>query len=230
MDRMMFRFDLQRFADGSGNEGSSADVGGASNPQAPADANQTGGEGSQEGGAGSLLGNAVSEQTGDSGDGANDTGKEPPATYDFSSVVPEGMEYDANAADAFAEFARKEGFSQEQASSLAAYGMQYMQQNILQIQQQEQAMLDTMREDTVKELGKDLDDYMASARTACDRLEKTVPGLKEMLNNPYIGNNATMIRLFAAVGKLIGEDGGHTGSSGGGEKSIYDNTDFRLYK
>ena len=50
-----------------------------------------------------------------------------------------------------------------------------------------------------------------------------------MLNETGAGNRVEMIRLMAAIGDLIGEDGGDRNGSGGTEKSIYPNTDFKKY-
>ena len=50
-----------------------------------------------------------------------------------------------------------------------------------------------------------------------------------MLNETGAGNRVEMIRLMAAIGDLIGEDGGERNGSGGVEKSIYPNTDFNKY-
>ena len=55
---------------------------------------------------------------GSQGNTETKTGTEPPATYDFSGVVPEGLEYDAERAGQFGALARECGLSQEQAKPL----------------------------------------------------------------------------------------------------------------
>ena len=79
------------------------------------------------------------------------------------------------------------------------------------------------------ELGGQFEATVARAAAARDALATKVPGLTAMLNETGAGNRIEMIRLMAAVGELIGEDGGVRGGAAGAEKSIYPNTDFSRY-
>lgn len=223
-------FDLQRFADGDGGEDGAAgaadtppDAGGAGGEggtgKPPAD-NNMGGNGGKPGGD-TILG----------GDGKNDPAKPTgvPDAYDFKGVVPEGMDYDEASAAAFGEVAKKAGLSQEQASAIAAYGMQYMQQGVdaaLKVVYDTQA---AWADEARTQLGGEFDATVAKAAAARDALAAKVPGFTAMLNETGAGNRIEMIRLMAAIGDLIGEDGGDRNSSGGTEKSIYPNTDFNKY-
>ena len=219
-------FDLQRFADGDGgadeSTGGAPDTGAAGGEGGTSDSpeNNAGGDGGKPGGD-TILG----------GDGKNDTAKPTgvPDTYDFKGVVPEGMDYDEASAAAFGEVAKKAGLSQEQASAIAAYGMQYMQQGVdvalKAIYDTQAAWADEAR----TQLGGEFDATVAKAAAARDALAAKVPGFTAMLNETGAGNRVEMIRLMAAIGDLIGEDGGDRNGSGGTEKSIYPNTDFKKY-
>lgn len=219
-------FDLQRFADGdSGADGSTGDApdtgdtGGEGSTSDPPE-NNAGGDGGKPGGD-TILG----------GDGKNDPAKPAgvPETYDFKNIVPDGMDYDEASAAAFGEVAKKAGLSQEQASAIAAYGMQYMQQGadaaLKAVYDTQAAWADEAR----TQLGGEFDATVAKAAAARDALAAKVPGFTAMLNETGAGNRVEMIRLMAAIGDLIGEDGGDRNGSGGTEKSIYPNTDFKKY-
>ena len=219
-------FDLQRFADGdSGADGSTGDApdtgdtGGEGSTSDPPE-NNAGGDGGKPGGD-TILG----------GDGKNDPAKPAgvPQTYDFKNIVPDGMDYDEASAAAFGEVAKKAGLSQEQAIAIAAYGMQYMQQGadaaLKAVYDTQAAWADEAR----TQLGGKFDATVAKAAAARDALAAKVPGFTAMLNETGAGNRVEMIRLMAAVGELIGEDGGDRNGSAGTEKSIYPNTDFKKY-
>ncbi|WP_313994623.1 hypothetical protein [uncultured Selenomonas sp.] len=219
-------FDLQRFADGdSGADGSTGD--------AP-DTGAAGGEGSTSDPPGNNAGGEGGKPDGNTilgGDGKNDPAKPTgvPDAYDFKGVVPEGMDYDEASAAAFGEVAKKAGLSQEQASAIAAYGMQYMQQGV---DAALKAVYDTQAawaDEARTQLGGEFDATVAKAAAARDALAAKVPGFTAMLNETGAGNRVEMIRLMAVIGDLIGEDGGDRNSSGGTEKSIYPNTDFNKY-
>ena len=152
-----------------------------------------------------------------------------PDAYDFKSIVPEGMTYDEQSAAAFGDVAKKAGLSQEQATMVAAYGMQYMQ---LGVDAAMKAIHDTQAawaDEARTQLGGQFDAVVAKAAAGRDALAEKVPGLTQMLNETGAGNRVEMIRLMAAVGELIGEDGGLRDAQAGAEKSIYPNTDFKRY-
>ena len=223
-------FDLQRFA-GDDTDGGSDGAAGATDT--PPDAGGAGGEGGKGdppadkgGDGGKPDGNTIL-----GGDGKNDPVKTAgvPDAYDFKNIVPEGMDYDEASAAAFGEVAKKAGLSQEQASAIAAYGMQYMQQGadaaLKAVYDTQAAWADEAR----TQLGGEFNATVAKAAAARDALAAKVPGFTAMLNETGAGNRVEMIRLMAAVGELIGEDGGDRNGSGGMEKSIYGNTDFSKY-
>ena len=224
-------FDLQRFA-GDGTDGGGDGAAGATDT--PPDADDAGGEGSTSDPPENNAGGDGGKPGGDTilgGDGKNDPAKTAgvPDVYDFKNIVPEGMDYDEASAAAFGEIAKKAGLSQEQASAIAAYGMQYMQQGadaaLKAVYDTQAAWADEAR----TQLGGEFDATVAKAAAARDALAAKVPGFTAMLNETGAGNRVEMIRLMAAIGDLIGEDGGDRNGSGGSEKSIYGNTDFSKY-
>ena len=224
-------FDLQRFA-GDGTDGGGDGAAGATDT--PPDADDAGGEGSTSDPPENNAGGDGGKPGGDTilgGDGKNDPAKPAgvPETYDFKNIVPDGMDYDEASAAAFGEIAKKAGLSQEQASAIAAYGMQYMQQGadaaLKAVYDTQAAWADEAR----TQLGGEFDATVAKAAAARDALAAKVPGFTAMLNETGAGNRVEMIRLMAAIGDLIGEDGGDRNGSGGMEKSIYGNTDFSKY-
>nr|DAU04965.1 MAG TPA: putative protease [Caudoviricetes sp.] len=211
-------FDLQRFAEEDGGD-VPADAG--SNP----DADDT-----------SPAEEGEVKDTESSAEGAkNDTilgGKSTPNVpdaYDFKSIVPEGMTYDEQSAAAFGDVAKKAGLSQEQAAAIASYGMQYMQQGVDAAMKAVQDTQAGWAEDARTQLGGEFDATVAKAAAARDVLAAKVPGFTAMLNETGAGNRIEMIRFMAAIGDLIGEDGGLRGAQAGAEKSIYPNTDFKKY-
>lgn len=209
-------FDLQRFADGGdvpADAGSSPDTG----DTAPDEAEE------------------VKDTEGSAEEAKNDTilgGKSTPNVpdaYDFKGIVPEGMTYDEQSAAAFGDVAKKAGLSQEQATMVASYGMQYMQQGVDAATKAVQDTQAAWAEEARTQLGGQFDATVAKAAAARDALAAKIPGLTAMLNETGAGNRVEMIRLMAAFGELIGEDGGDRNGSGGMEKSIYGNTDFSKY-
>nr|DAK40373.1 MAG TPA: putative protease [Caudoviricetes sp.] len=209
-------FDLGLLGEDAGGDGGAAPpAGGAPLGGDPAGAPPAGGEST-------ILGGQQNPQGGDPPPGV-------PDAYDFKSIVPEGMEYDEQSAAAFSEVAKKAGLSQEQASSIAAYGMQYMQQGAAAAMQEIAAIRTQWGEDARSQLGGQFEVTVAKAAAGRDALAAKVPGLVDMLNETGAGNRVEMIRLMAAVGELIGEDGGLRGTQAGAEKSIYPNTDFKRY-
>lgn len=209
-------FDLQRFADGGdvpADAGSSPDTG----DTAPDEAEE------------------VKDAEGSAEEAKNDTilgGKSTPNVpnaYDFKSIVPEGMTYDERSAAAFGDVAKKAGLSQEQATAIASYGMQYMQQGVDAAMKAVQDTQAGWAQEARDALGGQFDAVVAKAAAGRDALAVKVPGLTQMLNETGAGNRVEMIRLMAAIGELIGEDGGLRSAQAGTEKSIYPNTDFNRY-
>mgnify|MGYP000270277865 CR=1 FL=1 len=178
---------------------------------------------------GTSQASETQEQSGDSqGNTETKAGAEPPATYDFSGVVPEGLEYDAERAGQFGALARECGLSQEQASKLASYGMQYMHAGQQAVADGIRQTMDGWAQEARQQLGGQFDDITAKAAVGLNAAERKIPGLRQMMNLTGAGNRVEMIQLMAEFGKLVGEDPGHMGE-GAHEKTLYPNTDFSRY-
>lgn len=228
-----FAFDLQLFAGGdasaaAGGAGAAAGGAGAAGAGAADGAGAAGGAGAADGAGASADGAGAAGGTILGGTGGEETPAAVPDAYDFKSIVPDGMDYDEASAAAFGEVAKKAGLSQEQASAIAAYGMQYMQQGVDAAVQAIRDTQATWAEEARAALGGDFEAQVAKAAAGRDALAAKIPGLVDMLNETGAGNRIEMIRLMAAVSELVGEDGGANGATGA-EKSIYPNTDFRRY-
>lgn len=220
-----FEFSLQRFAEGNEAGGGEAEGGGAS---------------------GSILGGASSdsqppEPAGEAGTGGkegaeggeqqkNETGNGAPETYDFKPIVPEGMEYDEKSAGEYSALAKECGLTQEQASKIAAYGMNLMKGNAdaaMQAMQQQRAQ---WAENAKTELGADFAPTVAKCGVAMEALDRKISGLRQAFDETGAGNRIEVIKAMAMLGELIGEDRGHSAGGGaGGEAPIYGNTNFNLY-
>lgn len=225
-----FIMDLQLFADGgegAGGESAGTPAGGEPTPITPNNPDNS----SNAGGNNTILGGAGVQQpqTGNPQAGNNQPTGAPDA-YDFSGIIPDGMEYNAQAAQEFGGIARECGLSQEQASKIAQYGMQFMQNGVDAAMQQITATYAKWGEDAKAALGADYDKTVAKAAVGINRLEKSIPGLRAVFNETGAGNRLEMIQLLAAVGDLVGEDNGHGVPGYGGEKSLYPNTNFGQYR
>ena len=220
-----FRFDLQLFAEPEPGEAGGAPQGGQEHSQGDNPEGAGGAPGTILGGAGQPQGDNP-----ESGQAAPQNGNAPD-TYDFSGLtLPEGMEYDEKSAQEFGAVARQCGLTQEQASQLATYGMQYMQKGVAAVLQQQQAQYAKWGEEAKAQLGADFDKTVSKAAVGIDRLSQQFPGLRQMFNETGVGNRIEMIRLMAQVGELVGEDTGHGVPGYGGQKSLYPNTNFGQYK
>ena len=216
-----FRFHLQRFAEEGEPDGAAAGgsiVGGATpTPQTAESAPQEESAGNAEGAQGGEP------QKSETGNGA-------PETYDFKSIVPEGMEYDEKSAGEYGAIAKECGLTQEQASKIAAYGMNLMKGNAdaaMQAMQQQRAH---WAEEAKTELGADFAPTVAKCGVAMEALDRKIPGLRQAFDETGAGNRIEVIRAMAMLGELIGEDRGHSAGGGtGGDAPIYGNTDFNLY-
>lgn len=209
-------FNLQLFAEDAGNT-----EGAAGGEPAPAE-NQT------------ILG-GTNEPESNNAEGSNPPAENKPEqnvpdAYDFSNIVPDGMEFDQKSADEFGNLARECGLTQEQASKLASYGMQYMQTGVNAAMQQITAQREGWAKESREQLGADFDNVTAKAAVGISKLEQKIPGLKAMLNETGAGDRIEMIRFMAAVGEMLSEDTGHGVPGYGGQKTLYPKTNFGLYK
>ncbi len=218
-----FDFDLQLFGE-AGGDGETGSGDNAGNPQSDseAEASQKESSKSQENEVGANKAN----QSTLFGKTAEET-----EAYDFKSVVPEGMEYDQEQADAFASIAKELKLSTEQASKLAAYGMNYAGSMTQLAQRARQNEIAGWGQETRQELGIDFDSTLQKAGAGLEAMEKAIPNLREALNYTGAGNRIEFIRMLAFAGDLTKEDTfkGFGANSGATRSSLYGNTNFGIY-
>lgn len=217
-------FDLQLFGDeGGGDDGGAAadnpaeagkgEPAAASGAEAPAGAPAQGGENPAEEKPGTILG-----------------GKEEEAAWDFRGLVPEGMAYDEAAASAYAAVAKEAGISGAQAQKLAAYGMKYAQESVNAMIRARAEEINGWAASAKTELGTQFDSTVQAAGTGIEAVEKIIPGIRQALNETGAGNRVELIRAFALIGNLVGEDNFRGfGSAAGTKSTLYPNTDFSKY-
>lgn len=222
----MIDFNLQLF----GEEGGGADGGGAETPagEGGGDAQTPAGGAAPETPAGADP--AKPEAAGGEKPGTILGGKEEDAAWDFRGLVPEGMAYDEQAASAYAAVAKEAGLSGAQAQKLAAYGMKYAQDGIAAMMRSYAEEVNGWGQAARTELGGAFDATVQKAGTALEALEAVSPGIRQALNETGAGNRVELIRVFAAIGELVGEDSFRGfGTAAGGKSTRYENTDFSKY-
>jgi hypothetical protein len=133
-------------------------------------------------------------------DGAGEA-KGPPEQYEFQA--PEGVALDPAAVEAFAPVARDLNLTQEQAQRLVDVYAGLQRQQAAAQSAQAQRWAEQVRDDP--EIG---------ARHGAAQVEAAVaavtrfgtPELAELLTATGLGNHPELVRVFARVGKAIGDD------------------------
>ena len=157
-------------------------------------------------------------------------GTESEAAWDFRSVVPEGMQYDEASASAYSAIAKEIGLTGEQAQKLAAYGMQYAHDGISAMREAQAQQIAGWAEQTKKELGSEFDATVRRAGTGIEAIERSIPGIRQALNETGAGNRIELVRAFALVGQLVGEDNFRGfGTAAAATTTKYPNTNFNNY-
>ena len=155
-----------------------------------------------------------------------------PETYDLASAIPEGFELDQERVDSFTAVAKEAGLSQDNASKLAAYGIQMMQESASAVQQEFATRVNTWGEQAKTELGAEFNNTVRLAASGIEVMEKQIPELRTMLNETGAGNHPVMIKAMAMIGKMVAEENGSKllgGQPQAGDTSIYSNTNFKKY-
>jgi hypothetical protein len=151
--------------------------------------------------------------------------------------APDGYDFgdDEGVLDEFREFAHGTNLTQDQAVNiLNLYGD--MQENEQQANEQarEDSKVDTQI-NLQREWGKNYDRKLDLAQRAVAQL--STPELNQLLEETGFGNNKEVVRLFAKVGEILGEDSLIVGSGLGGNnvtpiqaqeqiKALYEDKDF----
>lgn len=136
-------------------------------------------------------------------DGENkDTKPEVPEKYEFT--MPDGVQMDDAAVNAYSEFAKEAGLTQEAAQNLMTKLAPVMQARMTEsVQQARSAWEEASKAD--KEFGGDkLQENLAVAQKAMKAFGS--PELRTLLNESGLGNHPEIIRVFYKAGKTISED------------------------
>ena len=216
-------FDLQLFADEGGAEDGSAGAEAGAAEVADSGQGETEGAKAPDGNQESKAG---AEKTGTILGGTEDE-----AAWDFSGVVPEGMAYDKEAAAAFAAVAKEAGLTGAQAQTIAGYGMKYAQEGMNAMARAYAEQIDGWGKSARTELGASFDSTVQAAGTGIEALENLIPGVRQALNETGAGNRVELIRAFALIGNLVGEDTfkGFGSAAGAKASARYPNTNFEDY-
>ena len=130
-----------------------------------------------------------------------------PEAYE-TFTLPEGMEMNNEQLEVFLPIAKDLNLTQEQAQKLVSLDAA---QKVAAAQAQQQAtddMLDEWRETTKTDEalgGANLPQSLAHVNTFLNKFG--TPALRQLLDDSGVGNHIEAIRLFAAAGKAMGEDG-----------------------
>lgn len=132
-----------------------------------------------------------------------------PIKYDFAPAF-EGGVVDENIANEFSKLLNGVGATQEQAVELAKFGSKYGTDLVTayeeQRQQAEMKQYAAYAEHTKEILGAKFDETVAQASVGVEAVEKEIPNIREILSQNGLGNRVEVIKLFAHIASMAGED------------------------
>lgn len=155
-----------------------------------------------------------------------------PEAYDFSQSLPDGATLDETVSREFGDICRGMNLTNEQANQMAQYGYQFANRVMEQKEAQRAETIKSWGDDARRQLGNTFDSTMAECGAGVQFIERSVPNIRQILNETGAGNRIEFIRVFSALGRAISEDHGTTAGSGSHAKNDnpYPNTDFSKYK
>ena len=136
-----------------------------------------------------------------------------PETYE-TFTLPEGMEMNEAQLATFLPIAKDLNLTQEQAQKLVALDAEQKRAGQQAQEQASSDMIEGWREETRTDPelgGANLQQTLAHTSVFLNKF--ATPALRQLLDDSGIGNNKEAIRLFAAAGKAMGEDGVIPGGS-----------------
>lgn len=186
-----------------------------------------------QGDTGKEANTAKDTQTGTLAGGSGTTPQAgAPEAYDFSQSLPDGATLDETVSKEFGDICRGMNLTNEQANQMAQYGYQFANKVIEQKEAQRAETIKSWGDDARRQLGNTFDSTMAECGAGVQFIERSVPNIRQILNETGAGNRIEFIRVFSALGRAISEDHGTTAGSGSHAKNDnpYPNTDFSKYK
>lgn len=199
------------------------------------------------GGAGNVAGTEGGNATNDSnpkgggtiaGDAGKTAGANPaaPVSYDFKDSVGQyskEFEWSDKDNEKFVGLIKDMNLSNEQANNILKYGMEWGKGIIGQISDQIMSERKSWGDDAIAQLGAEKDSTLALVGSAVSHIEKTIPGIRQALDETGAGNRIELIRAFALVGKMLQSDPGKAAAVGAqgakATENLYPNTDFGKY-
>lgn len=130
--------------------------------------------------------------------------------------MPDGVEVDKEALEAFKPLAKELGLSQEQAQKLIDLQTGFVQKQAEAQQKAWQAVEDGWLETVQKDAEISGDENLAFARKARDAFGS--PAFIEMFEATRVGNHPEFVRFLVKVGKAISEDKLHAGGNSPAQK------------
>lgn len=200
-------FDIQLFAEGGdGNEPGNEPTGGDTEPTTNTSTT------SQGDNTATLIGGNTQEPAGD-GNGEQGAGQEPtvPETYDFTPTWGESTEVDQGMLGQVSAAFKTLGLSNEQANQLMGMAMQYGNSVAQKSNEALITHFEGLAKEAETELGSDFKNTVATAAVGVELMSQEMPGIRDWLDESGMGNDVRMIKLFAKMGKMAQEDGGHMG-------------------
>ena len=140
---------------------------------------------------------------------------EVPEAYDFKASIPEGVEVDEALTKDFSEIAKSMNLTNEQANQMAQFGFKYGQQIADTVKAQYAAEVGKWGEAAKADMGANFDSIMSTAGAGIEAVEKTVPGIRQALNETGAGNRIEVIKAFEILGRLVQADPGKMVNAGG---------------
>ncbi len=137
-----------------------------------------------------------------------------PEAYDFTATIPEGTA-DEELTKSFSEVARGMNMTNEQANTMAAFGIKYGEQIAQAVHDQYNAEVTKWGEAAKAEMGAEFNNVMSTAGAGIEAVEKVVPGIRAALNETGAGNRIEVIRAFEMLGQLVQADPGKIVNAGG---------------
>lgn len=186
-----------------------------------------------QGDTGKEANTANDTQTGTLAGGSGNTPQAgAPEAYDFSQSLPDGATLDETVSREFGDICRGMNLTNEQANQMAQYGYQFANRVMEQKEAQRAETIKSWGDDARRQLGNAFDSTMAECGAGVQFMERSVPNIRQILNETGAGNRIEFIRVFSALGRAISEDHGTTAGSGSHAKNDnpYPNTDFSKYK
>lgn len=186
-----------------------------------------------QGDTGKKTNTAKDTQTGTLAGGSGTTPQAGvPEAYDFSQSLPDGATLDETVSKEFGDICRGMNLTNEQANQMAQYGYQFANRVMEQKEAQRAETIKSWGDDARRQLGNNFDSTMAECGAGVQFIERSVPNIRQILNETGTGNRLEFIRVFSALGRAISEDHGTTAGSGSHAKNDnpYPNTDFSKYK